>query len=479
MTNFRRQILVKMFMLLDPGMLTLSFLIAAVPTWHLTHFYSFAAFFSLRIKLLNILVFLGLFYFWHVIFSSFGLYGSRRLGDRKEEVVIVLKATSAGAFVLGVIAAFFRVRMITPAFIAVFWMVAISTIILTRLALREFLRRARMHGRNLRHLLIIGTNSRAVEFASTIEGSPELGYQLVGFADEEWIGNREFGKNGKSIVSDLEHFSDFLRERIIDEVAIALPMKSFYSQAARIVDQCQEQGVIVRVLADIFDVQKGWMNNGHPGGIAVETINPNSSDGWPMVCKRLLDISVSSLALISFAPICIVIAILIKLDMSGPVFFAQDRIGLNKRRFRVYKFRTMVGDAEKKQSDLESLNEADGPVFKIKNDPRITRLGKYLRKASIDELPQLLNVLKGDMSLVGPRPLPIRDYQGFDEDWVRRRFSVRPGITCLWQVNGRSSVSFHDWMRLDLRYIDNWSLWLDLKILARTIPAVIRGSGAV
>lgn len=477
MTNFRRQILVKMFMLLDPGMLTFSFLVAAVPTWHLTEFASFAVFFSMRIKLLNILVFLGLFYFWHVIFFAFGLYGSRRLGDRKEEAVVVVKATSAGALVLGFVAAFFRVRMITPAFIVVFWIVATSTVILSRLALREFLRRARIHGRNLRHLLIIGTNSRAVEFAHAIEDRPELGYKLVGFADEEWIGSREFGKNGKSIVSDLGHFSDFLRERIIDEVAIALPMKSFYSQAARIVAQCQEQGVTVRVLANIFDVQKRWVNNGHLGGMTVETFSPNSSEGWPMVCKRLLDISVSSVLLIVLAPVFLVVAILTKLDTAGPVFFVQDRIGLNKRRFRMYKFRTMAGDAEKKQSELECLNEADGPVFKIKNDPRVSRIGKYLRKASFDELPQLLNVLKGDMSLVGPRPLPIRDYQGFDQDWVRRRFSVPPGITCLWQVKGRNSVSFKEWMDLDLHYIDHWSFWLDVKLIAKTIPAVLKGTG--
>jgi exopolysaccharide biosynthesis polyprenyl glycosylphosphotransferase len=478
MTSFHRQILIKMFMLLDPSLLTLSFMVAAVPTWHLTEFTSFAAFFSTRIKLLNILLFLGLFYFWHIIFSALGLYGSRRLGDRREEAIVVLKATSAGALVLGFVAAFFRVRMITPAFIAVFWIVATSSIILSRMTLREFLRRARIHGRNLRHLLIIGTNSRAVEFAYAIESRPDLGYQLVGFADEDWIGNRDFGKNGKSIVSDLEHFSDFLRERIIDEVAIALPMKSFYSQAARIVDQCQEQGVIVRVLADIFDTQKGWVNNSHLGGMAVATFSPHSSEGWPMVCKRLLDISVSSLLLIGLSPIFMVVALLIKLDSIGRVFFVQNRVGLNKRCFRMYKFRTMVGDAEQKQSELEFLNEADGPVFKIKNDPRVTRLGKYLRKASIDELPQLLNVLKGDMSLVGPRPLPIRDYQGFDQDWVRRRFSVRPGITCLWQVNGRSSVSFKEWMELDLHYIDHWSFWLDVKLLARTIPAVVRGTGA-
>lgn len=478
MTSFRRQLLVKMFMLLDPTLLTISFLVTAVRTWRLTEFTSFAAFFSMRIKLSNLVVFFGVFYFWHLIFSAFGLYGSRRLGDRKEEAVVALKATSVAALVLVLAAAFFRVRMITPPFIAVFWIFATSTIILSRLALREVLRQARMHGRNLRHLLIIGTNARAMEFASAIEGRPELGYQLVGFADQEWIGNRTLGMNSNSVVTDLEHFPDFLRERIIDEVAIALPMKSFYSQAARIVAQCQQQGVIVRILANIFDIQKGSVDNSQFGGMTVATFSPHSSEGWPMACKRLLDVCVSSLLLFLFAPVFMIVAILIKFDSAGPVFFVQDRVGLNKRRFRMYKFRTMVGDAEKKQSELESLNEADGPVFKIKHDPRVTHLGKIFRKTSIDELPQLLNVLMGDMSLVGPRPLPIRDYLGFDQDWVRRRFSVRPGITCLWQINGRSLTSFNEWMLLDMRYIDSWSFWLDLEILVRTIPAVLRGSGA-
>jgi exopolysaccharide biosynthesis polyprenyl glycosylphosphotransferase len=467
-----------MFMLLDPGLLTISFLVAAVLTWHLTEFTSFASFFSMRIKVLNIVVFLGLFYFWHLIFSAAGLYGSRRLGDRREEVAVVLKATGAGALVLGFVASFFRVQMITPAFLSVFWMVASSAIILSRLALREFLRGARIRGRNLRHVVIVGTNSRALEFARAIESRPDLGYQLIGFVDDDWAGNREFEKNGRSIVANLENFPDFLRECVVDEVAIALPMKSFYTQSARIVAQCQEHGVIVRVLASLFDLQNGWVNNSHFDGMAVATFSPHSSDGWPMICKRVLDIAVSAILLLLLAPVFLVVALLIKLEMNGPIFFVQDRVGLNKRRFRMYKFRTMVGDAEKKQTDLESLNEADGPVFKIKNDPRITRVGKFLRKASIDELPQFLNVLKGDMSLVGPRPLPLRDYQGFDEDWVRRRFSVPPGITCLWQVNGRSSLSFKEWMELDLQYIDHWSLWLDVKLIAKTIPAVLRGVGA-
>src|ERR1700733_3761739 len=178
MTNFRRQLLLKMFMLLDPTLLTLSYLVAAIRTWHLTGLTSFAAFFSMRIKLLNLLVFFGVFYFWHAIFSAFGLYGTRRLAGRRQEMVVVVKATSAGTLVLGFVATFFRVEMITPSFLATFWAVAVIAIIFSRMALKEFLRRAREHGHNLRHLLIIGTNPRAVDFAAAIEGRPELGFYL-------------------------------------------------------------------------------------------------------------------------------------------------------------------------------------------------------------------------------------------------------------------------------------------------------------
>jgi exopolysaccharide biosynthesis polyprenyl glycosylphosphotransferase len=335
-----------------------------------------------------------------------------------------------------------------------------------------------MHGRNSHQMLIVGTNPRAVEFARTIEGKPELGYHLIGFVDEEWSGLQEVRKNGKAIVSDLEHFSGFLRERIVDEVTIALPMKSFYSQAAHIVARCQEQGVIVRVLTSIFDFQPERANGNLLDEMAVETFGGSVFEPWPLVFKRLLDFIVSSILLILLAPMFLVVAILVKFDSPGPGFFVQERVGLNKRRFRMYKFRTMVANAEEQQAQIENLNEADGPVFKIKNDPRLTRLGKFLRKASIDELPQLLNVLKNDMSLVGPRPLDVRDYNGLDEDWLRRRFSVRPGITCLWQINGRSSVSFQEWMKWDLHYIDHWSFWLDVKVIAKTIPAVLKGVGA-
>ncbi len=182
--------------------------------------------------------------------------------------------------------------------------------------------------------------------------------------------------------------------------------------------------------------------------------------------------------IIILLPVFVAAALLIKLTSPGPVFFVQERVGYNKRRFKLYKFRTMVPGAEKKQKELEQLNEMSGPVFKIGKDPRITPIGKFLRKTSVDELPQIFNVLKGDMSIVGPRPLPVRDYEGFDQDWHRRRFSVYPGITCLWQINGRNQISFEEWMKLDMEYIDNWSLGLDLIILAKTIPAVLKGSGA-
>jgi len=195
--------------------------------------------------------------------------------------------------------------------------------------------------------------------------------------------------------------------------------------------------------------------------------------------KRALDVCASACLLLLLAPLAGLIIVAIRMTSPGPAHFAQERLGLNKRPFRLYKFRTMVAGAEARRADLEALNEADGPVFKIRHDPRVTPIGRWLRRTSLDELPQLVNVLKGDMSLVGPRPLPLSDCAGFSEDWHRRRFSVRPGITCLWQVHGRSDTSFERWMAMDMEYIDSWSLALDLQILASTVSAVIRQDGAM
>lgn len=199
--------------------------------------------------------------------------------------------------------------------------------------------------------------------------------------------------------------------------------------------------------------------------------------GWRTEAKRMLDLLIAGTALVALFPLLILVAIVIKLDSKGPVFFIQKRVGYNRRLFSLIKFRTMVVNAEARLKEIEHLNEKQGPIFKIRNDPRLTRVGRWLRKTSVDEFPQFINVVLGDMSLVGPRPLSLRDAVGLEEAWQKRRFSVKPGITGLWQVSGRSNLSFEQWMRLDVEYIDQWSLTLDCQILLRTVPAVITGNG--
>jgi exopolysaccharide biosynthesis polyprenyl glycosylphosphotransferase len=255
-------------------------------------------------------------------------------------------------------------------------------------------------------------------------------------------------------------------------------MKSYYQHAENLVAICEEQGITVRQFSDIFTLKNGHSAMDVLDEESVITISTGAMVGGQLAIKRLLDIIIATLTLILLLPLFLITALCIKVTSKGPVFFIQDRVGLNKRVFKMYKFRTMILDAEEKQAELEDQNEVSGPVFKIHNDPRITGIGHFLRITSIDELPQLLNILKGEMSLVGPRPLPLRDYKGFKEDWHRRRVSVKPGVTCLWQINGRSDLSFEKWMKLDIEYIDHWSLWFDLKILLKTIPIVLRGSGA-
>ena len=481
MGKMKRQILTSASKVFDLLVMVVSFGVATLPHLTISDPALFTEFLEIRIKLQNFVIFSVLLWIWHLIFATLGMYGSKRLTSRRAEAFDTIKATTLSTLVLGFASFALHFRMVTPQFLLIFWGFSTGVAVSTRMVIRTRLRHLRVHGRNFRNMLIVGSNRRAIEFARTVQSKPELGYRVIGFADNQWSGIEELGKNGCRLVCNLENLRSFLRRSEVAEVVIAIPLRSFHDHASDIAVMCEQQGIILRVLSDLFNLKglgsisdeledASWIS--HYSGI---------EEGWPTIIKRALDFSLSLLLLIALAPLLLIAVILVKLTSPGPVFFAQERVGLNKRPFTIFKLRTMVMNAEQRLREIEHLNEVSGPVFKIKNDPRLTPIGKFLRKTSIDELPQLFNVLIGDMSLVGPRPLQRRDYELFTEngeDWQRRRFSVRPGITCLWQVNGRSTLPFQQWMELDLQYIRDWSLWLDFQILARTIPAVLRGSGA-
>lgn len=479
MDIWKRKFFLSAFRVFDQLVLCLAFLFAASIESATIQSLTFDQFLEMRLKVGNFIVFFGLLVIWHAIFTGFSLYHSRRLDSRRSEIKDLLKASFAATLVLVASAYAFHITMVTPLFIAVFLPSAAAALTASRIVFRFVLKKIRLRGRNQRYLLIAGTNPRALQIALTIRSKPALGYVLLGFVDEDWKSSAAVKSSGFEIVSDFKRLKPYLREHVVDEVIIALPLKSMYSQSAKVLADCEEQGIIIRHHVDMFPARIARPRRDYLDGIPVITHYPGSVEGLQLAAKRSLDVVLSLLLLIGLSPLFALVSLLIKLDSKGPAFYVQERVGLNKRRFRLYKFRTMTDGADARQEELECFNEACGPVFKIRNDPRITRLGRFLRKSSFDELPQLFNVLKGDMSLVGPRPLPVRDYNGFNEDWQRRRFSVRPGITCLWQVNGRSNTSFEHWMKLDMKYIDEWSLQLDMKILLRTIPAVLRGSGAV
>jgi exopolysaccharide biosynthesis polyprenyl glycosylphosphotransferase len=479
MSKFRREVFVYSFQLVDVVLLVVSFLAATLPVLFTEGLQSFTAFLALKIKLQNFVAFVILVWLWRLVFAVLNLYGSKRHASRRAEATDVLKATSICTIILISFSLILRFRMVDLRFIEIFWVSSTFLIAGTRIAVRTWLRHIRAKGQNYRNMLIVGSNSRAIEFAKTIPHRPEWGCHVVGFADDDWAGVDDLHSAGFERVCDFATLPTYLRRSVIDEVVIALPVRSFHEHSSKIVEMCEEQGIIVRLLSGLFDLKTRQPEHFDEAPVITHYAGP--LHGWPVLIKRLLDIVISATMLLILAPAMILTAIVIKLTSRGPVLFVQKRVGLSKRIFNIYKFRTMVIDAEKRLAQLEHLNEVSGPVFKIKSDPRITAVGRFLRKTSIDELPQLLNVLKGDMSLVGPRPLQMRDYELFTEggpDWQRCRFSVRPGITCLWQVNGRSAIPFEQWMELDQQYVRKWSLWLDMQILMKTIPAVLKGSGA-
>ncbi|MBN1842104.1 MAG: sugar transferase, partial [Deltaproteobacteria bacterium] len=428
----------------------------------------------IRMKLVNVIGLLAMLLVWQMICCNFGLYNSRRLQNSFQEWKDIIKATSLVTvlFLLG--AHTFNIVLFTPLFTSVFWLSLTVLTIFFRTVLRYGLKKIRVHGKNLRFILIVGTNERAYDFADMVKENKESGYRVVGYVDDLIY----LQKPGIRLLGTMEDFRDIIGQLVIDEVIIALPVKSKYEKIQTIIETAEEQGITIRCLCHLFNTKRSVLTATTLGGFPVLEITSKPREDIRFILKRSLDIVLGSVLLLLTLPVMAVTAIAIKLTSRGPVLFIQPRVGYNKRIFALYKFRTMVVNAEKMQDRLEDSNHMDGPVFKIKDDPRVTNFGRWLRKASIDELPQLYNIVRGDMSLVGPRPLPVRDYNGFKKDWQRRRFSVRPGLTCLWQVNGRNGTSFEDWMKLDMKYIDNWSFFGDMKILVQTIPVVINGKGA-
>ena len=325
-------------------------------------------------------------------------------------------------------------------------------------------------------VLIVGSGRRARMLGDQLVRSSEWGVEIVGFLDP--AGKSAGRRRTDRILGHVDEISSVLRDNVVEDVIVAVPRKML-GDVQSIIDACQEEGVRLRFMADIYDFQAARIRLSQVDNIPLLSFEPVAREEGALLAKRIFDLIVTLSAMPLILPLMLLVAIAIRVDSKGPVFFTQDRIGLHKRLFKMYKFRSMVPDAEARMKDVEHLNEADGPNFKIEDDPRVTKIGRFIRKTSIDELPQLFNVVKGDMSLVGPRPMSQRDVNLFDRGVQRKRFSVRPGITCLWQISGRSDLSFDDWLKLDLKYIDGWSFWKDIKILLQTIPAVLKGSGAV
>ena len=438
---------------------------------------SIREFMGLRISLGNFILFTAFVALWHLLFSAFGLYEGSLLSNAYRKAIDVLKATSIGTCVIVALAVPFKISFVDARFMLIFWTSVSLLSFCSRLIARELLVRYNRREENLRRILIVGANTRSVSLAEQIETEQEFGCRVIGFVDDTAIHAPKFEESGYHLVADYKDLSNYLGKTAMDEVLVCLPVKSRSEDISDVVSVCEEQGIAVGMLRDLFKWTMATSTIRQFGEQTIVMVCPHAIDGNHAATKRALDVLLSAFLIILFLPVLIVTALLIKLTSPGPVNFSQERVGLNKKRFRMLKFRTMVVGAEQQQAALEHLNEAAGPVFKIEGDPRITPIGKFLRQSSIDELPQLFNVLKGEMSLVGPRPLPLRDYAGFSEDWHRRRISVRPGITGLWQVDGRDHSSFDEWMKLDLEYIDRWSLWLDFQIMLKTVPAVLRGSG--
>lgn len=412
---------------------------------------------------------------WCAMLYWNGMYRSMRTKKFFEIAWIIVKAAFFTTLVFGTMVFLFKIKFISRLFFAIFIVLSTFSVLAMRTMIFFVMHYMRRHGHNYRRILIVGTGERAARFINRIKNHPEWGFRIEGLLDYEkqMVGQKRKGVKITGVLGDLQVI---LRDTPIDEVIFIVP-RSVLTYIEDSLYICETLGVKATIAVDLFELKVTKARQTELDGIPMISFETTFAREWQRFVKRAIDVIVSVIVVVVFSPVFLAAAILIKTTSAGPVFFKQKRIGLNGRKFVLYKFRTMYKNAQGRLSEFEAMNEMKGPVFKIKNDPRITLVGKYLRKFSIDELPQLFNIFVGHMSLVGPRPPLSREVMQY-KPWQRRRLSMRPGLTCLWQISGRNIVDFDDWMVLDLEYLDNWSLWLDFKIIIKTIPVVLFGIGA-
>lgn len=413
---------------------------------------------------------------WSFLFFYYKSYKSYRIVSFMKELQILWKVVLIGGLVIGAMAFAFQSYYLSRTLIVMFVAVNLVLLIVERFSIRTFSRFVRKRGYNYRNIIIVGTDNRARDLAVVIGKYKHWGLRVLGFVADN-PANTHSEIDGHRIIGNVNEMQKIINKEIVDEVIFAVPRGRF-EQLEDIFLMLEENGINAAVVANFFPHAVAKAHLEELENIPLLTFTTTPTNTFALAFKRLFDIVSSVLLLILLLPVIVITALLIKATSPGYVFFRQKRCGLNGRVFTLYKFRSMVTDAEAKREKLEALNEMEGPAFKIKNDPRVTRIGHFIRKSSIDELPQLWNVLKGDMSIVGPRP-PLPEEVSKYKRWQRRRLSMRPGLTCLWQISGRNIVKdFDNWAKLDLQYIDTWSLMLDMKIFLKTIPVVLFRIGA-
>ncbi len=448
---------------------------------------SFIAAYFVRLSILKIIPFgaptelvdycelvLVIIFLWWWIFSLQGTYSSGRFTSLRQEVKIAFQTTFLGTLIL--LSGAFLLKLYFPprSLIVIFAGVNFSFLTLEKTAIYYLVAYLRKKGYHRKPVIIVGTGGKAQEFIDSVKDNPSEELEIVGFIDGAGmrIGDKIYGAK---ILGRFQDLKKILHRHPVDEVIFAVSEKKF--KIGEMIRLCEEEGVTVSVITDFPVGSKTHVQLRMVHSLPLLTLSRVPYSPWQLFLKRIMDIVGSGWGLIILSPLFLIIAALVKFTSPGPVFYEWRVVGFNKRLFKSWKFRTMVENADEVKNELWDKNEMKGPVFKMKKDPRVTRIGRVLRKFCLDELPQLYSVLKGDMSLVGPRPPLVGEVNRF-ESWHRRKLSLKPGLTCLWQANGRNEISdFDEWAKLDLEYIDNWSLWLDLKIFFKTVYVVLSGSG--